>query len=513
MTSSTFSDNLFREEVQDDIVFDLDSTFRGQTGGVKNEKAKVLGEGSRKGFGLDLSFLDNLQGIKGPVITTQPINIPNVNIPEITTPELPIISTQPVNLPNVNFNTPDIPKIDLNTESPDLQPAIDTVKDVFGEAVEKTKPVVDPIIETGKDILTDIGSGISEVVKPIAEPTRALIDSATQVVGDSLGLAKDQFENTKIRKGDGSGYGEISLGDTGAVLDVSDKLDQAFDEVTSGTPLEGVSGKDLHDVVSDPGQFVADKGIEVAKDFLSKNLGIDKGLVDDVTQAISNPEEFIKDKGIEAAADFVSKSTGRNASVAGLSTLIETGDLKAAGEQVAKSAATQATVQAVKAIGDTLLPGLGTAIEFIANIFQYSCYLSTSAYYNKYIDRSDYLLFTRYRIDIQSKEFLSEQTWLGYISLFEPKYNKLLNNKTIAKFVFKYVTTPCLRHVKYLLGKGKFSFTGCMVTHLLRASCLVSYVFNYKKCRIRKYKLKNVNIISIYTKIVRCIERERSYAR
>jgi len=506
---NSLSQNIFREEVDDDIIFDLDTTFQGQTVSAEAPKVKASPGASAPNFGIDLNFLKN---IKAPKIEGPNIQGPDINLGVDLSPGVAI--------PSVDLNTPDIPSVDVNVPNIDLQPAIDVAGSVLGKASETVsdlaQPIIDPVLEAGGDLLNVVGdsfSTVTDAIGSVTEPIGSIIKETVSGAGDALGVAEDIFKDSKIKKGDGSGYGEIGIGNTGTVLDVSATLDSTFADVTKGTVMEGISGQDLFDITTNPADFAAKKGGEIATDVLTKNLGMDNELAGDVVSAISDPEQFIVDKGIEKATDFISKATGINIDSGVISELLDSGNIakaaQKAAEAAAKRAATETTIKVVSTAANAIVPGSGALIEAAARLFNYSCYLSTSAYHYGYISRDEYFQFTHYRIKIQSKEFLSTVVWLGYINLFEKPYSELIHNEKKASFIFKTITNPWLSHVRYLLGKGPFSIKGFIVTQALRVACIGAYLFNYRACEKRKKSLDGINVINIYKRLVSIVEKER----
>ena len=563
--------NLFRSEVDDDVVFDLDTTFQeGVQGEKSNKEATTSPPYGGQGFQMP-NFLGGLKGIKGPDIQGPDIQGPDIGL-NIKSPKI-----QPLNIgiPNIDLSFPDIPKIDLNAQSPDFQSAIDAVSGALGASAEAIsdvaeatseviKPVVEPVVESGGEILQFIGKGassgaevlgeavrpVSEVLAGVGESTANLINETIGNVGNALGYTAEEFSDLSVRQGDGSKYGEISIGDTGAVIDISERIDSTFNELTRGTELEGVSGRDMYDIAVNPEGFVKNKGLEEGAKFLELNLGVESGLAGDIVSAIDNPEEFAKKKGTEKVTEFVMDATGFGAKEAlkettskagsaaggaaaqglagqalgaaggaaigggvagGVGALLSGADAAQVAEAAAKGAATSAVVKGVSTLANALLPGSGFVIEAAAVLFKYSCYLSTSAYYNGFVDKKLYFQFTHYRIKIQSKEPFSEAVWLGYINFFEKRYNKLIHDKVYAERMYKWVTAPWLSHIQYLLGKGSFTLKGWVVTQLLKCVCLGAYAFNYKSSKKRKKELQGINIINIYKFLVRIIEG-RAYA-
>lgn len=514
MPETSFSDNLFREEVKDDIVFDLDSTFQNQIKPPEPKKEAAPATGG----GLDLSFLDKLPEIEG-------IDLGGAD--QQGQPTDPSREGGGFNLPGIDLNLPDIPKIDINLPSPDFQPAIDALGKALGKTAEVAGATVEtaanPLLAGGEKavgVLSDIGEFIGEKSQPISdvlvgvgETGSELINKTISEIKESLGGVDASFDDAQIRQGDGTKYGEVVIGDTGTVVDISKTIDKTVADLAKGTQLEGVTGQDIYNIATTPGTFIQEKGLEEGTRILNEKLGVDSSLAGDLAAVFESPEKYIKEKGRDAAINFIGKATGisgiNSGTVKGVSEVLGAKDLESGVKAAGRTAATEATIRTVSTTANAIVPGSGVVIEGIARFTGYSCYLSTSAYNHGFIDKDDYLKFTKYRTRIQRHQLFSEQIWLGYIMLFEPLCTKLIHDIRFASRVYRFVTKPWLSHVNYTLGWGRFSLSGFFVDIGIKAACLVAYAFNNKKAKARKIKLREVNVMSVYKKIIRVVEKKR----
>ncbi len=577
-----FASNIFRGQASgdedEDVLFDINTKLEGLGEPLKAEKKATSGEFS---FGFQLPQLSGfeIQGpeIRGPEIETPTVEGPAIEGPAIETPE---VSVPGIGIPGVDVAVPPIdltpikfPEVDVTVESPDLtgfiekaqevtQPVVEAGAAVGQAALETGEAVGEAVVETGKAIVEPVAPVISEIANIVGEATRPVsevvgavtqpvgeaVATTVEAIGSALGEAANAFDGAAVKMGDGTGYGEIAIGDTGAVVDVSNNIDSIIADITAGTEAEGVAGKDIFNLATNPEEFVRDKGKDVASGVLSDTLGIDNEFAGDIVSAIDNPEEFAKTKGAEAVADFVVdaaglgageavKQTGAAAGTAattgtsvgtsvgavggaavgggvasGVVALVEGKDAGQVAEAAAKGAATAAAVKTVSTVANAILPGTGLVIEAVAAIFQYSCYLSTSAYHHGFINMDEYLEFTRYRVNIQKDEPFATQTWLGYIMHYEPLYKDLIQNYTYAEEMYNKYTKHWLDHIKYLSGKGGFSIKGWWITQKIRYNCIRAYFNRYKEAQERRIALKGINVLGVYKRIIRIVEGAKRYA-
>lgn len=507
MGERSFSENIFRQEVQDDIIFDIDTELRG---GARSPSEVIAQERKAKPRTdkFDVSgLLGALSGIKAP-------DLSGINLG---------IDLSGIKVPPIDFKTPEIPRVNIEGPQINLEPAITAVGGVLGRGAELTGEVVGAVAKPIGAAAEVSGEVIGSIAKPITE----VIGSVAKPVGQAIQSVASGLEDLKIKQGSGDEFGEIKMGDTGAVIDLSSQIEETISEITKDSAISGVKGKDVFDLAVNPNKFIKNKGREFSANAISESLGIESGFAKDIVDALDNPDAFIKKKGAKKAADFVVQASGLNAGkgiaekiggagvsagvISGVSELIESGDVGKAAESAIKGAATATAIRGISTLANIVLPGSGFVIEAASAIFGYSCYLSTAAYHHGWITKKEFLAFTHYRIKIQSKETLSTQIWLGYIMFFEPKYKTMIHNKKKSKIIYQLITKPWLIHIQYLLGKGRFNLRGFIMTQILKGICLGSYLLNYKKTKKTKKKLRNLNILNVYRVLIKIIERKPAY--
>lgn len=439
------------------------------------------------------------------------------NEPAATQEQAPV-STSPQGNPNLgaalNFNFPELnmPQVQNGVPLPDLSGVGTTISGALN-----TKPVEEAVVETGKatyDASKDIAEAIGDATHPVSAiigtvtaPVKQAIDEAINSISN-LGVPKsDILSGSTIRQGSGLGYGEVKLGGSGAVLDVSKQLDTAFSDVVSGTAMHGVSGSDVFQVATDPKQFIQNKGAEAATNTLTNALGMSRGAATDIVSAISDPNKFIQNKGTETIANEVAKSIpGGGAGAANaVSTLLSTGDVGKAAEAGAKAVASQAVVDTVSGIANAIIPGAGVVLQVLASIFHYSCYLSTASLYHGFIDKEQYFDFTRYQLRYRGKDRVSKIMWIGYIVGFEPLYEKMLMDRDFALKMFNWVISPWHQHIKYCLGIGEFNFNGWVVTQFLKVYTMGAYFIRYQESKKVQGLLSEKNVLGVYRKIIKVL--------
>lgn len=487
------ADNLFRESVDfDPIVFDLDSEFDKMKQGLKKPE------------------------VKEAEVLPGEISFPQFDLPEIKGVDIDFSGPDidlGIQSPNLDFSAPDIPQVDLNSMQPDFQPAIDAAGEAIGGAAnvlaEEAEPIIEPILEGAEELMGAVGSPISDAASFISEPAAKAMAETAQVVGDAMGLTAEQFQDTKVVRSKGDEYGHISIAG-GVSLDVSDKMEALFSDGVKGTQLEGAEGRDLFELSTSPSSFLERRGAEGGASILADKFGMDSEMSNDLMSAIQSPDSFLAEKGEDKAIDLISKGTGVDSGTIGmLKGTLGAKDIEEAGENIAKKVASDVVVNTVAGVANAVVPGSGAVIKVIAEVFKYSCYLSTSAYTHGYISKKEYLQFTRYRMDIQANEWFSTPVWLGYIELFDKRYDRLVDDKKYAERMYKIVTNPWLRHIQYLNGVGDFSFKGWAVTQGLRIACLGSYLLHYKKANRRKANLKDMDVMKVYRRIISAVESRR----
>ena len=237
---------------------------------------------------------------------------------------------------------------DLTEHKEKVDKIVKDTKDVVDDAVEDyVEPVAETIqegvgavTETIEEGATAVGETLAKGAKPVIDTAEGIIDwvgdqtkglddllnnvgvgdEYTKWIDDALSNVSDVVgDNTQgigIRKGDGSGYGEISLGDgsSGLVVDISEKVDDLTNNVLKGTDLEGVKGSDLWSLIDDPESFAKNLAEDTVTKAISDKMGFD-------------PSNFATPEG----------------------------------------AAKQAIKSVVENVGNTIFPGLGNVLSFVTD--------------------------------------------------------------------------------------------------------------------------------------------------
>ena len=305
------------------------------------------------------------------------VEIPDIPIPEIVVPDVNIP------IPEVDIEIPEIPDISFDVEIPDIGKIFDLpetdVPDIKLDIPEISLPKIDlPNID------------IPEVDIP------KFVDDIGIKLGD-MGLDIPIDSDSIIREGDGTGFGEITVGD-GIVLDVTNDIENTWNDITTDTVLRDSNAKDLFELANDPKKFVEDKGVEFADDAFKK-VTKDIPLIGDIaniSEIISNPDK--------------------------------------AGRAIA--------TESTHAVLNTI-PVIGNVISVIARIFRYSCYLATTAHMHGLITDKECLSFARYKIRHENE--FSRASYLTTFCLLNPL---MVRSKTFTKIIFNIFTKHWLNYIK-----------------------------------------------------------------
>ena len=520
----SISEELFEEASLDPnkFVFGLGASLD-PTRIIEEEDITKLTGGDLQLPSLQLPQLPEIQGVKiegpeGPRLEG-PEGV-SLDTPSITGPDIDIdISDLKLPGANIDIDLPELnlPEISESVPLPNLQPIADVIEGSVRPIAETAKPVLEVTGEVAGGIATAFGAGITNVPEVIGRVSQPVVDAIADtlgVTGEALGETIDSLRNTSIVQGTGEGYGQVQIGQTGFSIDVSKNLDSSIDDLLKGTAIEGAKGSDIFELATDPQAFVKRTGQDQAANLISSIGGLDEGFAKDVVSALDNPEEFVKNKGAKEASNFVKKSTGikggtaESGAVGGaIEAALSGGNIV---EAAAKGAATSATINVVSGVANAIIPGSGFIISALASVFNYSCYLSTAAYYDGFINKNDYLMFTRYRLNIQSKEKFSKQIWLGYIIFFEKLFHYQLKFKKVNEIITNHITLPWLKYIRYKLGKGKFNFRGYISLKLIKLCSLATYYLLPKTVNRRKSEVKYLNIMKVYKDIIRVISKGRT---
>ena len=509
--SLSLSSNIFKEEVNEgDIIFD-----------IKEDKPK--------------SIADELSKAKEFSLETKPFRF---NIKPPTLPQLP-----DVNLPDINIAGPPTPQIDF--DFPDI-PQID-FKSGGDSSTGGGGPNFNEAINVVRDAAVSTGERVSEIAEPLAEP---LSD-----IGEVL---SDTAEGVSVKRGDGDGFGEVS-GPGDVVLDFSDKIEDAFAKATKGSQLEGVAAEDVYNAATDPLNFVKNKGLDEAVQFLESNTGLSGIDARDISNFINDPEEFAKNQSLEQVANIIATNlpVGESGAVAvaeSLRTLISTGDPEAAARIGAQALAMEVGFQAANAIlpgsgevlrvvialgleddiADVLSSGAAAAGDVIAeplakqetafevaetvgDIVDFgedvadvvvapfeaikTCNLITAAYVDGLTSKESLFNAIRFRMHIQKHEPMADAFWSGYVLMTSNISNR------IGKKFYNFVTKPWIRHIEYKIGEGPFTLSGAIVMGAMRVGAIITYLFNKREAKKLQAFFRQNSIMGVYRKMIREVER------
>jgi len=534
---------------------------------LRGDPLSVVREGEIAPRLSDVPTISAEADIQGPQIELPGVEFsaPQLSVPAAQVPE--------INLPGVDLPTGDIdlsfpqtPQVAIpeDVPLPDLTPLANQVTSFLGETTETVAEVTQPVAEVAFNVGEEVGQQVGEqavktadIVAGATEPAREAISDIIEDTSEFLGdTAEGLAEGTSIRKGDGDGFGEVSLGG-GAVLDFSDKLESAFSDVTKGTTLEKTTGEDVFNAVTDPVDFLKGKGTGEAQAFLQKNTRIDTSELVELIKFIDDPANFAVGKGLDKISNVIGRNLpipgGAAGASAAITELIRGGDV----ESVSKMAGQAIAMEVAFASANAILPGSGVALraimalnleddlvnvvsdlatdplgtigsagetvgktavglgesaakgfgftaEAIADV--YGCNLSTAAFSTHLINRSEFLDFPRFRLKIQRNEFWADKFWSGYVVLTTPLQPILLKSPKLNYCVFYFITRPWLDHMQYKLGKRSFSIKGWSAMQFMRVASLLGYVFKKKKADNLPNFFNDNSIMGVYRKIIREVE-------
>lgn len=392
---------------------------------------------------------------------TNEFNVPEIKLPDFSA-NLPDISTS---FPDINFGDIEVPEINIPTPKPELNfdfPVIDLpplnieIPETYIPSLEiKTPELNIPSLEVPNISLPDIPE------LNINLPNIDITPDISNGINETLGELKLDIPNigkdVLVREGTGDGYGEIKIGDTGAVIDTSKDLNNLYSDVTTGTILEGSNAEDIYNFAKDPKSFVEGKGQEFAEEGI-KNVVKDIpmiGSIIDVADILNNPDK------------------------------------------AGRAVATETTHAVLNSV-----PVIGNAISFIARIFNYSCYLSTSCYKQGLITSSELMEFARYRVDFQSKEIFNKIVWIGYTNIFSIVSIFMDISPAFCRLIYIILVKNWHKHIEYKYKKIKLGMF-CIAPMFIRAVSIFGY-FAFLPISIYKhFSFKKINVISHYRKIIR----------
>jgi len=131
-----------------------------------------------------------------------------------------------------------------------------------------------------------------------------------------------------------------------------------------------------------------------------------------------------------------------------------------------------------------------------------TCVLSTAAYQQDLITKEQLMSFVKWRLKVQSKKFLSNQTWLGYQITWKPISNLMLRYKSFAKLI----TNTLLKGWMNVIAGKK----GYITRLIIEGTSLIGYILNRKKAlALGKILMANPKaILQAYKDLIRSKELE-----
>ena len=131
-----------------------------------------------------------------------------------------------------------------------------------------------------------------------------------------------------------------------------------------------------------------------------------------------------------------------------------------------------------------------------------TCVLSTAAYQQDLITKEQLMSFVKWRLKVQSKKFLSNQTWLGYQITWKPISNLMLRYKSFAKFI----TNTLLKGWMNVIAGKK----GYITRLIIEGTSLIGYILNRKKALVlgRILMANPKAILQAYKDLIRSKELE-----
>ena len=244
---------------------------------------------------------------------------------------------------------------------------VEKTGDVIGEGQKAVQPVLDKVNEIGDFVskgVTSVGDVLNNATKDLQKDIGKSLSGVADALGETGKNVQEFMKDAQVREGDGTKYGEVKLGKSGYVVDVSAQMDKTIDTVFKGTGLEG-QGQELFRAITNPNEFATEKG----KELLTKNGMVGED-VDKIVEALDNPEEFLKTKGVEEGTKFALDKLGRQSDQllgggisAGLKKLIDGGDVKGALEAGGKAYVNGMATKMLSGVANAIVPGLGFLLE------------------------------------------------------------------------------------------------------------------------------------------------------
>ncbi len=132
-----------------------------------------------------------------------------------------------------------------------------------------------------------------------------------------------------------------------------------------------------------------------------------------------------------------------------------------------------------------------------------SCVISTAGYQNGWIDKKDMFGFVRWRLKFQAGTLLADELWTGY---------QLLASYMIENFkqsLVQFIVLKWTSHMKYVIGREKFSISGAITHYLMTVASMGFYLFNVKKCKALLRYYQGVDLGKLYRGIIKDVEARK----
>jgi len=365
----SLADSLFRDEISDideggekDILFDITSKS-GISGSLSTPlKQSDTGIG-RSGFKLFNPF----SGLSSPDIQSPDIQSPDIQAPDIQSPDIqaPDIQSPDIQAPDIeapDIQAPDIEAPDIQApdiQAPDIQAPDIQAPDIQAPDIQapdiQAPDIQAPDIEAPDIEAPDIQAPDIDLPR-INLPDIDFPSSNDGKVQLSTGIGGDLTNGISIEQDDGS-FGQIGTYGGGAI-DVSDRLESEWSNVTKGTDAEGIKLKDLNDFYLDPAGALEKHGEDKLNSALSQYSDIGTEDIKELIDFAKDPVDYIENKGVDKAKELAQKSVEKK-----IKKTVEKELKEQFGDSVSDKLVNDATKQIANEYGAELIVGIGTLIN------------------------------------------------------------------------------------------------------------------------------------------------------
>lgn len=254
----------------------------------------------------------------------------NLNLPSVQLPDIPKVD---VNLPTVNVDpivtaTKDAGTTLIDTVNRMSDPIIRNVDQVVDTTVQTAADIVQPVVDTASTALTTTADAVGNVVAPVASSIEQTVAPVTNAVG---GVVKDVVDEAGNVAQDTIDYlhktvGDISVPLPGLNIDLAPQLKGVSDYLGIDVPA---LSSDASVVKSDGSSYghvaIGNSGysVDISKSVDSVYNNVTEGTAlagtsgKDVYSAVTNPSDFVNNKTTEAATNLLSNNLGMDTGMAG----------------------------------------------------------------------------------------------------------------------------------------------------------------------------------------------------